>query len=202
MLTQSLPERISVGLLKNDQGERHFLLMAGVGLDAQIVYKINARLKDLLGKGSYWIAGFSHLVQPIAQFTTTIDGEGSRCGFALASRVKNYGGDLEIASGASILHDDFDVVLFEGQNPLKYMLYLMGVVVGLLPRFRGVTLARTRKVHFSCPEDRRIYIQVDGEYAGHLPATVEIVEDALTLLVPADFRERLTASVTEALLPA
>jgi diacylglycerol kinase family enzyme len=32
--------------------------------------------------------------------------------------------------------------------------------------------------------DRRVYIQVDGEYAGHIPASVEIVPDALTLLIP------------------
>jgi len=29
-----------------------------------------------------------------------------------------------------------------------------------------------------------VYIQIDGEYAGKLPAEIRIVPDALTLLVP------------------
>lgn len=36
-----------------------------------------------------------------------------------------------------------------------------------------------------------VYIQVDGEYAGRLPGKVEIVPDALTLLVPPDYRTEL-----------
>jgi diacylglycerol kinase (ATP) len=202
MLTQSLPERVAVGRLKNAMGERYFLLMAGVGLDAHIVYHMDTRLKDALGKISYWAGALSHLKQRVAEFTTTINGEPRRCGFALASRVKNYGGDLEIATGASLLGDDFEAVLFKGRNPWRYLLYFFGVVTRTLPQFKGISLTRTRKLEFSSPADHRIYVQVDGEYAGQLPATVEIVEDALTLLLPADFRERLTVRVTEALLPA
>jgi diacylglycerol kinase family enzyme len=33
-------------------------------------------------------------------------------------------------------------------------------------------------------------VQVDGEYAGRLPATVELDEDALTLLVPPEYARR------------
>jgi len=32
-----------------------------------------------------------------------------------------------------------------------------------------------------------VYVQVDGEYAGRLPASVEIVPDALTLLIPPEY---------------
>jgi diacylglycerol kinase family enzyme len=33
-----------------------------------------------------------------------------------------------------------------------------------------------------------VFIQVDGELAGQLPARIEIVEDALTLMMPAEYR--------------
>jgi diacylglycerol kinase family enzyme len=33
-------------------------------------------------------------------------------------------------------------------------------------------------------------MQVDGEYAGRLPGKVEVVPDALTLLIPESYRER------------
>jgi diacylglycerol kinase family enzyme len=49
---------------------------------------------------------------------------------------------------------------------------------------KGVKMLRTASATLSCPEDRRVFIQIDGEPAGYLPAEVRIVPDALTLLVP------------------
>ena len=39
----------------------------------------------------------------------------------------------------------------------------------------------------AAPGGRRVYIQIDGEFAGHLPAEIQIVPDALTLLVPPEY---------------
>ena len=36
-------------------------------------------------------------------------------------------------------------------------------------------------------EPGHAYVQIDGEFAGHLPAEVRIVPDALTLLVPPEY---------------
>lgn len=203
LIPQCVPERVALGRLRNAEGEeRFFLLMAGVGLDAEIVYNINATLKAWTGKIAYWVGGISHLLRYLSQFETAVHGRTVRCGFALASRVKNYGGDLEIARGANLLEDDFEAVLFQGRNPIRYMVYFLGVVAGLHPRMRGISVERARRLDFSAPEDSRIYIQVDGEFAGHLPASIEIVPDALSLLVPADFRNRMPARVVEHLAPA
>ena len=131
-----------------------------------------------------------------------MNGRMHRCGFALASRVKNYGGDLTIAANASLLEHDFEVVLFEGRSPFRYLFYFLGVLLRLLPRLRGIAIERATALELRAPTDSRIYVQVDGEYAGHLPAQIEIVEGALTLLLPADARQRLGIKVTEALMPA
>ena len=48
----------------------------------------------------------------------------------------------------------------------------------------GVAITRAKQVEVSAPEDGRIYIQVDGEGVGILPATVRVVPDALTILLP------------------
>ncbi len=40
--------------------------------------------------------------------------------FALASRVRNYGGDLEIAPTISLLDDEFELVLFEGDSSVHF----------------------------------------------------------------------------------
>lgn len=201
-ITECVPERISIGRVHTDAGPRYFASMAGVGLDAQIVYEINARLKSAIGKAAYWVAGFSRLTRWLPEFDVIVSGEQVRCGFALASRVRNYGGDLTIAANASLLEHDFEVVLFSGRNPLRYAGYFMGVLTRTLPSFRGIRIEHARRIDIPEASDHRIYVQVDGEYAGHLPARIEVVEDALSILMPADARTRLAVKVTEALLPA
>lgn len=202
MLPQCAPERISVGQLDAGGASRYFLLMAGAGLDAQIVYDVSAGVKSRLGKLAYWTAGFSMATRRLAQLDAVLNGTHRRCSFALASRVKNYGGDLTIASNASLLEHDFEVVTFEGRHASRFLVHFVGVLVQAIGRFPGVRVERARRVEFNNPSSEKVYIQVDGEFAGSLPARVEIVEDALTLMVPAESRQRLGIKVTEALLPA
>src|ERR1035441_3921793 len=60
-LGECRPQRISIGQVNSEAGAttRHFLLMAGIGLDAQIVYQVSAPLKARIGKLAYWLAGWS-----------------------------------------------------------------------------------------------------------------------------------------------
>ena len=198
-LHQCVPERIALGLLSTPSGNapRHFLLMAGAGLDAEIVHRINPRMKDAIGKGAYWIGGFGKVGSRLAEFTVHAEGRVFPASFALASRVRNYGGDLEIAPSISLLDDQFELVLFEGASSFTFLKYMLGVVVHRHQSMRGVTILRTRKAVFSAPADSIIHLQVDGEYTGLAPGSVEIVPDALTLLVPPQFRSRRPAGVDD-----
>src|SRR5262249_1897712 len=138
-LAKSVPKRIALGRIEaGSSAPRYFVLMAGVGLDAKIVQDVSSPLKDRIGKGAYWAAGFSQLPRQLAQFDLCYNGTVHRGGFALASRVRNYGGDLEIASGASLLKDDFELVLFEGSSPLRYVGYMMAVAIKQVQKMPGV----------------------------------------------------------------
>ena len=188
------PERISVGRLDFNNGtpaSRHFLLMAGVGLDARLIYNISAPLKTNLGKIAYWIAAFSLIGRRLEEFSVKVDDRDYSCSFALVSKVRNYGGDFEIARDTSLFDDQFEVVLFQGQNSVRYLRYFVGVVRNRLQGMAGVRILRARKIHFSPVRDARVYMQVDGEYAGHLPGSVEIVSDAITLLLPPLYKRRV-----------
>jgi diacylglycerol kinase family enzyme len=101
----------------------------------------------------------------------------------VASRVRNYGGDLELARGASLLCNEFETVMFEGSNPLRYAFYLMAVAVKQVQRMPGVRTVRSTRLELLGDAP----IQVDGEYVGRGPATIEIVRDALTILVPESY---------------
>lgn len=154
--------------------------MGGAGLDAEIVSKLNLNLKARTGKLAYWLTGLSHFVQRVDNLDVRVDGGVHRCGFLLASRVRNYGGDLEIASGASLIRDDFEVVLFEGSNPLRYAGYMLGVLGKRVQKMRGVHTFHVERVELASETP----IQIDGEYAGRVRASFEIAPGALTLLMP------------------
>jgi diacylglycerol kinase (ATP) len=184
-LSECLPCRISVGRISvAGEAPRHFLLMAGAGLDAHIVYHLDAALKSKTGKFAYWVGGMKVIGRDLPEFRVSVDGRTYECSFALVSKVRNYGGDLQIACTTSLLDDCFEVVLFEGSSSYQYLKYLAGVATRRLEGMRGVTVLRTTRLELSSPEDSRIYVQIDGEFAGRLPATIEMAPDAITLLLP------------------
>jgi diacylglycerol kinase family enzyme len=161
--------------------------MAGIGLDAHIVYHVSGPLKARTGKFAYWVAGWSLFGRRLPQIQVEANGERRDCSFALMSKVRNYGGDFEIAREVTLFDDRFELVLFEGRSSTRYVKYLAGLALRSLEGMRGVTTLRTGHATFSCPGERHVYVQIDGEFAGHLPAEVNIVPDALTLLVPPEY---------------
>jgi diacylglycerol kinase (ATP) len=199
-LADTVLERVALGSIANrsEESKRYFLLMAGAGLDADIVYHLNARVKQAFGKVAYWIGGFSKVGSRLPEFTVEANGCEFRASFALLSRVRNYGGDLEIAPTISLLDDEFEMVLFEGESSLGFLKYMLAVVVHQQQKMQGITILRTRQAEISSAPGQKIHLQVDGEYVGIAPARVEIVPNALTLLVPPSFRARRPASVEDA----
>lgn len=189
-LHELMPRRVAAGLLRCEAGprERYFLLMAGVGFDAHIVYNLNLPLKSQMGQLAYWTGAFKQLVRRLDEFEVQVGGESFKCTFALASRVRNYAGYLEIARRTSLLRDEFEFILFEGRNTVRfYSKYLGAVLAGRASNTKGMYFLRGTRACFSGPSDSRVYVQVDGEYAGRLPATVEIVPAAVTVLIPPDY---------------
>jgi len=158
-------------------------MMAGAGFDAQVVCDLNPGLKARTGKMAYYVAGLGQIFKRVGQLKTRINGDTYPCGFTLASRVRNYGGDLELACGASLLSHEFEAVMFEGENPLRYAFYMLGVAVKQVQKMPGVHTVRTTRLELLGDAP----IQVDGEYLGRSPATIEIVREALTLLVPKSY---------------
>jgi diacylglycerol kinase (ATP) len=158
--------------------------MAGIGLDAHVVYHVNPRLKASTGKFAYWVAGWSLLGKRLPQFEVEVDGKLHQCSFALVTRVRNYGGDFEIARQVTLLDDDFEVILLEGNTSFSFVPYFAGMALGKLAGMRGVTVLRARELKLSGAADARVYIQIDGEFAGRLPAELRIVPQAVNLLVP------------------
>jgi YegS/Rv2252/BmrU family lipid kinase len=188
------PHRISLARLTTAGGTaRHFLLMAGAGFDAGIVERVDPRLKKLTGRAAYWFAGLTSIASELEEFEVHAESGAYKCTFALISRVASYGGDFTIAAGAHLLDRQFEVVLFEGRRSALYLKYLAGVLTHRLEGMRGVTTFRSSRIQL-CAPGGRVKVQADGEPSGFLPAVVEILPDALTVLLPDAYANSLPSA--------
>ena len=172
-------------------------MAAGAGLDAEIVSRLNLDLKAATGKFAYYACGFAQVFRPLREFQVVLDGQPFWASFALISRVRNYGGDMEIAQRASLLRPDFEVVLFRGKLAVQYLPYLLGVFLRFAHRMKGVTVMHAKSVNCPALSDAPIFVQVDGELAGKLPIAAELIPDALTMLMPPDYVAREQRYIVE-----
>ncbi len=180
-----VPQRIPLGRCTLGEGQsRYFVAMAGAGVDAQIVKDVDKRVKRRLGKVAYWLAGFGASFRVLPELKVRTQHGEALASFALASRVRNYGGDLEIAKTIRLPDPHFEMVLFEGRFALRYLKYLAGVLVDKHRGMSGVHVHTVDAVEMLPAGVAPIFLQLDGEEFGALPARLEIVPSALTLLVP------------------
>jgi YegS/Rv2252/BmrU family lipid kinase len=190
------PVQLGVVRYENPKpGFRHFLLMCGVGVDASIVYHLDTRLKEYLGQGAYFLGSLEQLQREFYPFHIHVNGQTYESTFALVSKSSQYGGKLVLTPQAHLLADKFQTVIFQGASPLRYVGYLAQIATRTLDQFPDVSFHETDRIELTTSAGRPVYIEVDGEYAGRLPAVVEAAEERLSLLLPPAYEEKLRKEV-------
>jgi YegS/Rv2252/BmrU family lipid kinase len=165
---------------------RHYISVAGIGFDAHIVYKLSAWLKKKFGVGAYVMEAFRRLPgYSFPSFSCRLDGLERQGTFAVIHRTRLYAGWLHMAPTAGLFRPRFAVCSFPSRSRWHYLLYALAVLARQHMRLRGVSLDNCTEV-VCTPVDASttIRFELDGELAGVIPATFEIVPSALTLLVP------------------
>ena len=179
LLRKGAIRRISLGRA----GDRRFVLMAGVGVDAGIVAASNSRLKRHLGEGAFWLAGFQQLAQyHFSPFDLVVDGKPYQGTFALISKVKHYGGPFQLTPQANLFSNQFAICLFQSTGRWRYLYYLSQVARGKHASLPDVLMLKGRIIEVT--GSANIQVQVDGELLGTLPQTISIQDNALSLIVP------------------
>jgi diacylglycerol kinase family enzyme len=165
---------------------RHYISVAGIGYDAHIVYKLSPWLKINLGVAGYVLEAFRQLVlYSFPRFSCHLDGLERQGTFAVIHRTRLYAGWLHLAPTAGLFHPRLAMCSFASRSRLHYLIYAAAVLLRQHLHLSGVSLDNCMEV--ACvPLDPSAIIrfELDGELAGVIPASFEIVPDALTLLAP------------------
>lgn len=181
---QGKSRKIYLGLAINEttNEQRHFILMAGIGLDASVVERVQPSLKKRIGKGAFWISGFSHLATWNPQpFTLEINGDKYTATFATIGKAARYGGDLAITPGARLDKPEFEVCIIQTSSRMRYLRLLSQAMRSGMPRDKPevcFVTTTTVKAHGDAA------VQIDGELLGHLPMRFEIAPHSLEVIVP------------------
>jgi diacylglycerol kinase (ATP) len=204
------PRRIALGRIEyhafdGKSASRYFVIAAGIGVDAHLFYKLIPGTKRRLGMAAYyyhaWHLWFSYAM---TRFRVEYSENGAdhpkkaELTELLGVRIRNFGGILnELAPGASLDRDDLRLILCRTSSRLAYLSYVAGALCRRPWRVPGIDLAYANKVvcqstdlingsksSGSQRDDRRLYVEADGELLGTLPAEITVTPDALTILTP------------------
>jgi len=172
--------------------QRYFIAVAGVGFDASVIRRLDLNMKLRLGVVAYaWEAVRQVLRYDFPAFECTVNGAKISATFAVIQRSSRYAGWLQLARPHSIGKPDFSCCFFGSTSRSRYFRYALGVLTHTHHRLQDVKLICGPAVH--CTNERTestVYFEVDGEIAGQIPASFEVVPDALTLLAPRTFVDR------------
>jgi YegS/Rv2252/BmrU family lipid kinase len=162
--------------------QRYFIQLAGAGLDARAIELTDWQLKKAAGPLAYVVAGLKALREKKPMIELHIDGTAVSGELILIGNGKLYGGSFEIFPDAKLDDGQLDICLLKQANFPSFLriaprlLLQRRVPAAMVQHFTAST--------FELKSDRPAALELDGEWAGHLPATISLVPRKLRLAVP------------------
>ena len=167
--------------------DRRFALFAGIGLDAKITHLLSQTRTSTISMLHYVRPTLSVLWNFQAPaLTVLVDGQklAENASYCLIANVRSYGGPFEIASHADPSDGLLDVYVTLGTRRRDIFRYFWSSLTRRLHDHHDVLHARAKEITVTAPQPPHAPFQLDGDYAGTLPATFHVLPHSLPLLCP------------------
>jgi YegS/Rv2252/BmrU family lipid kinase len=162
------------------------LLVAGVGIDGQIVHELDKRRSGPISYLSYVLPAISTVgAYAYPPITVTVDGKhifGPAPGMAFIGNVPEYGTGFPILPMASPTDGVLDVCVLPCQSREELIAIAMRAAAGEHLYGEGVAYAKGKTVRVDSPV--AVPVQVDGEAAGNTPLDIHLLPVRLAFIVP------------------
>jgi diacylglycerol kinase (ATP) len=176
---------------KDGPQKRYFMVAAGVGSDAELMYRTAVEAKERWGRNAYFLEMARmalHGGYPMFQVEWE-DEQGNRkqdkAMLAMAVRAGKFPGLLRFVNlGSGLMRDSFCLLLFRTNKVRRFLSYFAGVATGRNWKVRDVDTVHSK--WFRCtalPGVEAIHSQADGEMLGTLPAELSIESRPVKLLM-------------------
>jgi diacylglycerol kinase (ATP) len=169
---------------------RHFINLASFGLTGAVAREVNqARFSKRLGGTLPYFAGaltsFARFSCPAIRLH--LDDRPPKDVAVWATAVCNgqfFGGGMRVAPKAQPDDGLFDVVVVGYVPRIRLLWYLPSVYSGQHTQLKEVDVQHAKRVHAEARDpSEKVPIEMDGEAIGTLPATFEILPQALRMLM-------------------
>lgn len=178
--------KMDVGLA---HGHRHFFNIAGIGFDAEVSRRVNDYgpiLKAVGGTLPSLLGVIGTLFSfPGAPVHFELDGQAFDRPKLLLMAVgiaRYYGGGMKILPEAQIDDQLFEIAWGEDLGRLELIKLVGKIYSGEHVGHPKVTI--TRGKYLTAKSDRRVAFHLDGDVAGNLPVTFELLPHALDVVLP------------------
>ena len=162
---------------------KHFVQLAGIGLDAQAVKETSVAFKRSFGPLSYLVSAAQIASRPPPHLVIESKGaariEGS---FVLIGNGRLYGGPFPFFKRALIDDGLLDIVVFKRIGYLDIIRYLQDVIFSSSISMPDLEYFQTKRVRVSSEEE--VPVEVDGELIGNCPVEFRVRERGLRVLAP------------------
>ena len=161
---------------------RYFMQLAGAGLDARAVELVSWKLKKNAGPLAYVVAGLQALAEKQPTVTARAGDRRTEGELVLLGNGKLYGGPFEFFPEARLGDGQLHACAF----PRLTLGRLLRVLPGLLLRHQlpEAAVQRLQAPKIELTGDVSIAFELDGEWVGHLPATLSVEPQKLRVVVP------------------
>lgn len=162
----------------------HFVQLAGIGLDAEVVRLTTPESKKSLGPVSYLLTlAQVAAVQPPNIVLDPGDSHRREGSFVLVGNGRLYGGPFVLFKDARPDDGLLDVLVFQNQSHWDVVRYFQAIAFGTHADLPDVEYFQTKAMNVHSGSD--VPVELDGELATSLPCTFGFCPKKFSVIAPA-----------------
>lgn len=189
-VVQQVRQAVNAGKIRQlDAGRANgqlFLLMAGIGFDAQIVYHLDRLRRGPIQVWDYVVpAALSLLTPPVWPLRVSLDGREifpEQSGLAFVGNLSEYATGFPVLPYARADDGLLDVCVLPCRSHIDLVRLFLLAAAGEHVQSEGVVYERGKHVEIDSPG--RVMVQVDGDPAGYTPVRIDLLPTQLPFIVP------------------
>lgn len=171
--------KVDVGVMN----KKRFIFVAGIGFDAHAIKNVRQKVKKILGKHSYTLAGLKTLFEHKPEkIKISFNGKETFGYFAIISNVKRYGGRIKVTPNAKLDDGYLDMCVFKNKDLLSVMRYVMGAASKQMHLTENIERYKIKKGKITC--EKPVLYHTDAEIGGKTPVEVDVLAKTLRVVVP------------------
>lgn len=164
--------------------QRRFLLFAGIGFDAAVAMLMHYKRTGRICMLSYiWPTLRALATYQFPAVNISVDRQSvGRATSVIVSNVHSYGGPFGFLENAEPNDGLLDICLLKGRTRWAFFRYIWGGLCRRTLRYKDVQILRGTNIDLQSDGD--VPVQLDGDFAGRLPATIHVLRAQMPIFVP------------------